>query len=276
MAKLYCRFVSALAVHPTNSKILISAGGDDTLRIWDLTTYKCLDKRSFSLNLLKGTAEVQVEIAPPAIGRRMKRKQNKARAKRVKSSEDGFMAPEEGDENKEPESEEDAEEAEAVRIKGKTKTKKLDLAITKMAFLAGPSGRAEDGVLVLSSVGSSALLTFSAASLTTSGRSALQPQLIKFQHPVLHFATRPDSTTMFVSLDVNLPADALERAKPVQAVALSSDGRVEIVSHPALETLNVECSKEVTETEPYPSLLALYPDMALLSKDPAETGGEEA
>ena len=271
------RFVSSLALHPTNPNILISAGGDDTLRIWNLTTYKCIDKVSFSLDQLKGTAEVQVEIVAPAPGKRTKRKYNKARAnKRAKAEAEARSEPaggaQEGEEEAEaePAEEVDVEEELEAKCRGKTKTKKLDLAITRMEFVAGPSGKADDGMLILSSVGSSALLAFPTKSLVEQQSSPVQGQLVKLHHPILNFTANTASNLVYVSLDVTMPADATDRSTAIQALSVIEKGLEPVAQQAALQSLNQKCSMEVSEEQPYPSLLALYPDMALLSKDPNE------
>jgi hypothetical protein len=235
--------------------------------------YKCIDKVSFSLEHLKGTAEVQVEIAPPVPGKRTKRRQNKAakRAKNEQANQGGAPTVDVEEDDGVAEEEEADLTAELEKAwKAKTKTKKLDLAITKMAFVAGPSGRAEDGLLVLSSVGSSALLAFPTKSVIELGKAAPQSQLVKLQHPILDFAANESAPLVLVSLDVTMPADATEKGNAIQALSVNAEGQLQASSHSALEVLNAQCSKEVSDGEPYPSLLALYPDMALLSKDPSE------
>lgn len=68
------RFVSCLALHPSNPNLLLAAGGDDNVRVWDLTTYRCIDSASFPLEALKGTAEITLSVPPMMQGKRIRRK----------------------------------------------------------------------------------------------------------------------------------------------------------------------------------------------------------
>ena len=68
------RFVSCLALHPSNPNLLLAAGGDGNVRVWDLTTYRCIDSASFPLEALKGTAEITLSVPPMMQGKRIRRK----------------------------------------------------------------------------------------------------------------------------------------------------------------------------------------------------------
>jgi len=52
--------------------------------------------------------------------------------------------------------------------------------------------------------------------------------------------------------------------------------RLQIVpfDHPALATLREACTAPVTKSSPYPNVQALFPDTALLSKEPSERLGK--
>lgn len=155
------------------------------MRIWNLTTYRCIDSASFSLEALKGTAEITLSLPPMMQGKRIRRKlgrlERERQAEREKSGSQAAPANGEADVDTAAASAEAVTGAEAngeagagtsvtsvaaheqeqeettldklVALGVKLKKRKLDLAIRKMAFVSGPSGEAKDGLLVLSSVG---------------------------------------------------------------------------------------------------------------------------
>lgn len=88
------KFVSCLALHPSNPNLLLAAGGDDTVRVWDLTTYRCIDSTSFSLEALKGTAEITLSVPPMMQGKRIRRKLGRLERERQAGREkSGSQAP---------------------------------------------------------------------------------------------------------------------------------------------------------------------------------------
>lgn len=56
--------------------------------------------------------------------------------------------------------------------------------------------------------------------------------------------------------------------------------QLEVAEHASVATLNEVCSEAVSEESPFPNVKALYPDVALLSKDPSDrpdgNAGEDA
>lgn len=202
------KFVSALALHPLDPNILITAGGDETLRMWDLTTYKCI-RKDISAQPLIGTAEIKIELSVTAAGRRARKSVRQTKSARKAASagvQENGQASHDNDEQSGEEEEEqqngDAEEVEPVRPANFVpKIRKLDLGITQMVAL-GAEQKQGDTHIVVSSVGSSALLAWSAQSLldTTS-----QPphQYYDFGSPVLSITANAQSQILWVSLDVS-------------------------------------------------------------------------
>ncbi|KAK9895290.1 WD40 repeat-like protein [Cystobasidium minutum MCA 4210] len=263
------KFVSALSLHPLDSNILISAGGDDTLRMWDLTTYKCI-RKDISAKPLVGTAEVKVHIPVAAPGRRPRKwvkkmvedKQMSTQPTPEEEAAAGEKAAENNASTREP-----SVAAEPVYREGFVpKIKKLDLGITQMVTLA--ASEEEGGShIVVSSVGSSALLAWSARSLQD---ISVEPphKFLDLESPILSIAANLQSKLLFVSLDVSNTPE-----KPaVQALQISGQQLVP-VEHPALPILREHCTVPVTDDLPYPTVQSLYPETALLSKDPKDHSG---
>ena len=145
-----------MAVHPNNPDFLLSAGGDDNLCIWSLSSLKCMS-RSLPLQLLKGTAEVQVKKQVTELGKKLKRKKSWIEKQKLKK-ERGLPS----DENERtlqngPDAErleKDANNEQESEGNDDLNTKKLDLAIRKILFVGfGKDAESEDSLLILSSVG---------------------------------------------------------------------------------------------------------------------------
>ena len=138
---------------------------------------------------------------------------------------------------------------------------------------------------------SSALLAYRTSELlipTSSGGTIPKPQLLKLDFPILDITAIPSKRHLWVSLDVSTG----EGDKAFRCYEASGDGIVrtgfsyltvstidttpQLVSsnHATLSSLNGECSRMVTEFEAYPNTAALYPEISLLSKDPAEEHNE--
>ena len=135
---------------------------------------------------------------------------------------------------------------------------------------------------------SDTLLAYPTASLNVDGtsRATEEPQVIKLHHPVLDITSNATVQHLFVSLDIATTPSA-EPSAPTEekasssttpavrcfALAMDGSGRLEPVdNHPALASLNTECSIPVTDAEPYPDHNSLYPEIGLLSKDPSGPG----
>lgn len=213
------KFVSALALHPLDPNILITAGGDDTLRMWDLTTYKCI-RKDISAKPLIGTAEVRVHIPVTAPGRRPRKWVKKL-------LQDGQNAAQQ--EGKEEEGENGSTEP---SVSGQAypegfvpKIKKLDLGITQMVTLGAEQAEAGTHVVV-SSVGSSALLAWSARSLLDTSSEPAH-QFLDLGSPVLSITSNLRSNTLFVSLDTsNAPESPAVRALRISNHQVSIDEQV--------------------------------------------------
>lgn len=211
--------------------------------------------------------------------KRLNRKEAEREAKKAKSEATGDGATPQEDGDAVPEV--DEQEEDEKKLVPKIKMKKLDLAIRKMLFLSSPSGNQDDGLLVLSSVGSNALLAYPTASLLPSRSGPAQHQLLKLDHPILDITASITSSHLFVSLDTSIASSSSSSSSSrtsaaIQSFALSSSGQLEPASHPAVQTLLEQCSAQVTENDPYPNTLALYPDISLLSKDPSDMGATAA
>lgn len=260
------KFVSALALHPSDSNILLTAGGDDTLRMWDLTTYRCI-RKDISAKPLIGTAEIKIELSVTAPGRRARKSVRKTKSDRKAATagaqENGQTGQDENDQSDEGENDE-VEANEPVRPANFVpKIRKLDLGITQMVALGAEK---EQGIchIVVSSVGSSALLAWSAHALQDT--SSQPPHLFfDFGSPVLSITANPRSHILWVSLDVS---NAPERTA-VQALHVSKE-QLQPLEHSALTVLREECTAAVTQNDPYPGVQALFPDTALLSKEPSD------
>lgn len=152
------KFVSALARHPDRSDLLLSAGGDDHLRIWSLDTFECL-KSDISLEPLKGTAEITIRIGAAWHGKggNAKRKknedaQNGEQGKRARLSEGAEASGEPASEQTDTVAE--RSEAVSTEKKPRIKIKKLDLGIQKIVFAGfGRDKVGEDSLTVLTSLG---------------------------------------------------------------------------------------------------------------------------
>lgn len=243
------KFVSALALHPLDPNILITAGGDDTLRLWDLTTYKCI-RKDISAKPLVGTAEIQVELPVTAPGRRARKvlRRRPRNAKSQSTIEDAQQDPGvEPDENG-GQDEQDDLEAPEENDKEQTvvadparpanfvpKIKKLDLGITQMVCL-GSKREEDDPYVVVSSVGSSALLAWSARALLET--SSEPPNLfLDLRSPILSIAANAQSNTLWVSLDVSKASE-----KAAVEVLHISDNQVRRASFLIYYSLTLMCS----------------------------------
>lgn len=193
------KFVSALALHPLDPNILITAGGDDTLRMWDLTTNHCI-RKDISARPLIGTAEIAVEVPATTPGRRARKSVRKTKAVR-KALENG-QTEKDGAELSEEEETEEAHAPEASKPANFVpKIKKLDLGITQMVTLGATQG--QDGArVVVSSVGSSALLSWNAKSLLDTSVET-PSHFLDFGVPILSITAHSQSGTLWVSLDVS-------------------------------------------------------------------------
>lgn len=223
------RFVSALALHPSDSNLLITGGGDETLRMWDLTTYKCI-RKDISAQALVGTAEIQIELSVTAPGRRARKSVRQTKSARKAASgntqsndQNGHVENEQSGEDEEEEQVEEVEAAEPVRPANFVpKIRKLDLGITQMVVL-GAGKENGDAHIVVSSVGSSALLAWPAQSLLD---TSTQPshQLYDFGSPVLSITANAQSQILWVSLDVsNAPERPTVQALQVADQRVSSN-----------------------------------------------------
>lgn len=239
------------------------------------------------MEALKGTAEVAITLDAPKPGKQQQRRlKKKAEKKAAREAENGTAAAAE----QEPVEVEEAESGAIEKAKqtGKlppVKTKKLDLAIRKMVWLGTKSG--SEGVLVISGVGSSTLLVYQAKALLPDADGALlaqeKTQLLRFDHPILDITASEGSPLLWIALDC--ASGSAAESQSVLCYSLSSqDGQLHPLSDQAgVEALNSTCSAEVSEQQPYPKTEALYPEIAMFSKDPAESraaeggeGGEEA
>jgi len=202
------KFVSALALHPLDSNFLLTAGGDDTVRMWDLTTFKCI-RKDISAKPLIGTAEISVELPVTTPGRRARKSVRKTKAVRKAAAENaqenGQNDQEEAEQSEEEAEEEDNDEVQtsepARPANFVPKIKKLDLGITQMVSL-GAEQEQGNTYVVISSVGSSALLAWSAESLL---KTSVEPpnQFLDLGSPILSITSNSQSKTLWVSLDVS-------------------------------------------------------------------------
>lgn len=94
-----------------------------------------------------------------------------------------------------------------------------------------------------------------------------EPRLILLDTPVLDIAANAHASLLWVSKSIAEIDSASADAQFVQVMQVDASGKLVLCEHSTGSTLNA-CALATSAETPYPNTMTLYPDIALLSKDP--------
>ncbi|ORY51213.1 hypothetical protein BCR35DRAFT_356084 [Leucosporidium creatinivorum] len=254
------KFISALTYIPSTASsptpLLLSAGGDPSIQIFDLSSGAHLS--SFPIEeALEPYVTVGPELPTPVPAGR---KKNKAEKKKEKGK--GKEAAEEGGDSTpaategEAEVEAEVEERDPLGWKDGFTT---GLAIIKMVVVGS---REEGGVLVLAS-GCTALL-YIPFSLLLGTSTTASTSLLDLTFPILDITPSPSTPdAFFVSVDVHRGTTPTATAPLLRQVTIASHSLSSLASEEADAAISKSASSE-TEQKKLPNVASLYPVLSLL------------
>ncbi|KAJ7091519.1 WD40 repeat-like protein [Mycena belliarum] len=281
----YCfghqKFVSALHLPPFAPALLVSGGGDPTLKVWDWIRGACVREVS-----VQPAVAPFIKVMPPErTPRRFEddggadgeersegpKKRKRGRKQKMKERQRKAAADAEGSEPAEPEADADAvEAADASEIAEPEPV----FALRRIESLPSDAG----GHLIFSAVGATAL--FACRFPTASSDTEIEIDALDLGAPVLDFSIATDER-IWVCLDAQW--EGASAGTPMVRVVRLAGGKLELVDadapNPLLAALNSACV--LPATSPDLRALDLYLALSALPKnrdaahDPMDLGDVE-
>ncbi|KDQ12998.1 hypothetical protein BOTBODRAFT_400049 [Botryobasidium botryosum FD-172 SS1] len=287
----YClgstKFLSALCIPQSDHSVLISGGGDPSLRVWDWMSGKLLGEVPIFEHVrpfLKVKPERKVKGGESGVGRKGRKKRGAKEGEAEKPAEpkaEGGGAGEGEGEDEEKRQNPQTEEA-AERAEQQSSEPEDVLVVSKIASF----NVEEEKMVLFSAVGASALFYFAYP------LSDAPPRYVDFGKPVLDFALGTEGNSIWVSVDGQWHEPAAVNITEDGDVEMSNgpEGEVAVVRHirwrdgqfhesatkdapPLFTALNSSCLIEASHKDL--AALELYSDLAFLPKSKREEEGEE-